>query len=587
MKNFINNKTGIILSIILMLVTVITVGIIIYINVLPFIYLSLVILILLGLVSFISCLQFRNNKSSKKLNIITSIVVLIISIILIYFINTFNFLGLVTKSGYKIQNYSVIVLKDSSYDNIQDISGKKLGYVDSSDDGIKLALENITKEVTTSQISKSDVVTLSNELISNNLQAIMIENSYKGMLNDEVEEFGNKTKVIFEFSIKIKVDEESKSVKSVTKDAFNIYISGIDTYGDINSVSRSDVNIIVTVNPNTHQVLLTNIPRDYYVTLAGTSSKDKLTHAGMYGIEKSVKTIEDILNIDINYYVKVNFTSLQEIIDALGGVTVYSKYSFTSYIDNYYFKEGFNNVNGAQALAFARERKSFAEGDIMRGKNQQAVIEAIIRKASSPSIIYKYNSILNSLSGKFQTSMSSEEILELVKFQLSKNPKWNVTSITLNGVGSSEYTYSAGNQKLSVLIPDTSTIENAKSLIKDVFNGKKLDSSYGEVKSPTNPIKNNVINNENISNENEIIEDDNSSNNNDNSITNSIENNIGNIVIENNINNDIDNTILENEIKDLENNIENNILDNSDVDNDIMDNSIENLDIDEGKIDIN
>lgn len=587
MKNFINNKTGIILSIILMLVTVITVGIIIYINVLPFIYLSLVILILLGLVSFISCLQFRNNKSSKKLNIITSIVVLIISIILIYFINTFNFLGLVTKSGYKIQNYSVIVLKDSSYDNIQDISGKKLGYVDSSDDGIKLALENITKEVTTSQISKSDVVTLSNELISNNLQAIMIENSYKGMLNDEVEEFGNKTKVIFEFSIKIKVDEESKSVKSVTKDPFNIYISGIDTYGDINSVSRSDVNIIVTVNPNTHQVLLTNIPRDYYVTLAGTSSKDKLTHAGMYGIEKSVKTIEDILNIDINYYVKVNFTSLQEIIDALGGVTVYSKYSFTSYIDNYYFKEGFNNVNGAQALAFARERKSFAEGDIMRGKNQQAVIEAIIRKASSPSIIYKYNSILNSLSGKFQTSMSSEEILELVKFQLSKNPKWNVTSITLNGVGSSEYTYSAGNQKLSVLIPDTSTIENAKSLIKDVFNGKKLDSSYGEVKSPTNPIKNNVINNENISNENEIIEDDNSSNNNDNSITNSIENNIGNIVIENNINNDIDNTILENEIKDLENNIENNILDNSDVDNDIMDNSIDNLNIDEGKIDIN
>lgn len=587
MKNFINNKTGIILSIILMLVTVITVGIIIYINVLPFIYLSLVILILLGLVSFISCLQFRNNKSSKKLNIITSIVVLIISIILIYFINTFNFLGLVTKPGYKIQNYSVIVLKDSSYDNIQDISGKKLGYVDSSDDGIKLALENITKEVTTSQISKSDVVTLSNELISNNLQAIMIENSYKGMLNDEVEEFGNKTKVIFEFSIKIKVDEESKSVKSVTKDPFNIYISGIDTYGDINSVSRSDVNIIVTVNPNTHQVLLTNIPRDYYVTLAGTSSKDKLTHAGMYGIEKSVKTIEDILNIDINYYVKVNFTSLQEIIDALGGVTVYSKYSFTSYIDNYYFKEGFNNVNGAQALAFARERKSFAEGDIMRGKNQQAVIEAIIRKASSPSIIYKYNSILNSLSGKFQTSMSSEEILELVKFQLSKNPKWNVTSITLNGVGSSEYTYSAGNQKLSVLIPDTSTIENAKSLIKDVFNGKKLDSSYGEVKSPTNPIKNNVINNENISNENEIIEDDNSSNNNDNSITNSIENNIGNIVIENNINNDIDNTILENEIKDLENNIENNILDNSDVDNDIMDNSIDNLNIDEGKIDIN
>lgn len=581
MKNFKNNKTGIVLSIILMLVTIITVGIIIYIDVLPFVYLSLVILILLGVVSCISCLQFRKNKSSKKLNIITGVVIAVISIILIYFINTFNFLGIVTKSGYKIQNYSVIVLKESSYDKIQDISGKKLGYLDSNDEGIKLALENITKEVTTSQISKSDVVTLSNELFSNDLQAIMIENSYKEMLNDEVEEFANKTKVIFEFSIKIKVDETSKSVKSITKDPFNVYISGIDTYGDISSVSRSDVNIIVTVNPNTNQVLLTNIPRDYYVTLAGTSSKDKLTHAGMYGIEKSVKTIEDILDIDINYYVKVNFTSLQEIIDALGGVTVYSKYSFTSYIDNYYFKEGYNNMNGAQALAFARERKSFAEGDIMRGKNQQAVIEAIIRKASSPSIIYKYNSILNSLNGKFQTNMSTDEILELVKFQLSKNPNWNVTSITLNGVGSSEYTYSAGNQKLSVLIPDISTIDNAKSLIKDVFDGKKLDSSYGEVKSPTNPVKNNVTNNEVKKEEKKEVEENN------NNIVNSIENNIENSVIENEIENDINNNVINNDINDVENNIENNIIDNNTIDNDIIDNTVENTDINKEKIDIN
>lgn len=585
MKNFKNNKVGIILTIILMLITIITVGIIIYINVLPFTYLILVILFLLGIVSCISCLQFRNNKCSKKLNIITGIGVAIISVILIYFVNTFNFLGLMTKSGYKIQNYSVIVLKDSDYEKIQDISGKNLGYVDSNDEGMRLALENITKEVTTTQISKSDVVTLSNELLSNELQAIMIENSYKAMLNDEVEDFANKTKVIFEFSVKLKVDETSKSVKSVTKDPFNIYISGIDTYGDISSVSRSDVNIIVTVNPNTHQVLLTNIPRDYYVTLAGTSSKDKLTHAGMYGIEKSIETIEDILDIDINYYLKVNFTSLQEIIDALGGITVYSKYSFTSYIDNYYFKEGYNNMNGAQALAFARERKSFAEGDIMRGKNQQAVIEAIIRKASSPSIIYKYNSILNAINGKFQTSMSTDEILELVKFQLSKNPKWNVTSITLNGVGSSEYTYSAGNQKLSVLIPDVDTIDNAKSLIKDVFDGKKLDSSYGEVKSPTNPVKNNVTNYENSSDEKESKEDNNNINN-EGSITNSIENDITNSTIENNIDNDINNTIIENEIKDPQNVIENNIIDNSDINNDIIDNSIDNSAFNEEKIDI-
>lgn len=581
MKNFEKNKLGKILSILLMIITVITVGIIIYINVLPFSYLSLVIVGLLGIVACISCLQFRKTKTNKKLNIITGIGIAIVSVIFIYFINTFNFLGLVTKSGYKIQNYSVIVLKDSNYNNIQDISGKKLGYVDSNDEGIKLALENITKEVTTSKISKSDVVTLSNELFSNDLQAIMIENSYKEMLNDEVEDFSNNTKVIYEFSVKIKVSESSKGVKSITKDTFNVYISGIDTYGDISSVSRSDVNMIITVNPTTHQVLLTNIPRDYYVTLAGTSSKDKLTHAGMYGIEKSIETIENVLDIDINYYVKVNFTSLEKIIDALGGVTVYSKYSFTSYIDNYYFEEGYNNMNGAQALAFARERKSFAEGDIMRGKNQQAVIEAIIRKASSPSIIYKYNSILNSLSGKFQTNMSTDEILELVKFQLSKNPNWNVTSITLNGVGSSEYTYSAGNQKLSVLIPDNSTIENAKSLIKDVFDGKILDSSYGEVKSPKTPVKNNVTNNEVKEEEKKEVEENN------NNIVNSIENNIENSVIENEIENDINNNVINNDINDVENNIENNIIDNNTIDNDIIDNTVENTDINKEKIDIN
>lgn len=571
MGKFKYNKLGKILAILLMFISIVTMGIIIYINILPFKYLCIVMLLMLGFVAILSSMQFKRKKSSKKLNIITGIYMLIISVLLIYFVNTFNFLDLVTNSDYKIQNYSVVVLKDSEYEKIQDISGKKLGYIESNDEGIKLALENITREVTTTQIAKSDAIMLSNELFSNDLDAIMIENSYKEILNEEVEEFSNKTKVIYEFSVKIKVDETSKGVKSITEEPFNVYISGIDTYGDISSVSRSDVNMVVTVNPATHQVLLTNIPRDYYVTIPGTSgSKDKLTHAGMYGIDKSVMAVEDILDIDINYYVKVNFTSLEEIVNALDGITVYSEYSFTSYIDNYYFKEGYNNMNGAQALAFSRERKSFAEGDIMRGKNQQAVIEAIIRKASSPSIIYKYNSLLNSLNGKFQTNMTSDEILKFIKFQLNQNPTWNVTAITLNGIGSSEYTYSCGSQKLSVLIPDESTISNAKALIKDVFDGKTLQSSYGEVENPSNPVKNIVNNNEEKNEKEEEI------------VENKIENNVIKNEsmedekldenIENEINNSIDNTInsdiINNEI--LDDNIINDAIENNDIINDVI-----------------
>ncbi|MDO4282093.1 MAG: LCP family protein [Clostridia bacterium] len=571
MKNFKSNKLGIILSIILMIITVITVGIILYINVLPVKYLIALIIILLGFAAFVSVYQFKRRQKSKKLNVITGIGILMISILLIYFVNTFNFLNLVTRSGYKIQNYSVIVLKDSRYEKIQDISGEKLGYLENGDEGSKLALENITKEVTTTQIAKSDVISLSDDLFSNDLQAIMIENSYKEILNEEIENFSNNTKVIYEFSVKIKVDENSKGVGSITEEPFNVYISGIDTYGDISSVSRSDVNIVVTVNPNTHQVLLTNIPRDYYVTIPGTSgNKDKLTHAGIYGIDKSIGAVEDILDININYYVKVNFTSLEEIVDALGGIIVYSEYSFTSYIDNYYFQEGYNNMNGSQALAFSRERKSFAEGDIMRGRNQQAVIEAIIRKASSPSIIYKYNSLLNSLNGKFQTNMTSDEILELIKFQLNKNPTWNVTSITLNGVGSSEYTYTAGNQRLSVLIPDESTISNAKSLIKAVFDGKVLESSYGEVTSPSNPIKN-IVTESNTNEKEEVKKEE------------KVENDVVNSVLQNEVieNNTVDNNITNEIINDVINDIDNNeTIDNTVIDNDIsndVENEIENV----------
>ena len=282
---------------------------------------------------------------------------------------------------------------------------------------------------------------------------------------------------------------------NVTKDTFTIYVAGIDTYGSVSSVSRSDVNMLVTINPKTGQVLLTSIPRDYYVRLHGTTGyKDKLTHAGIYGVDMSVQTLEDLLDIDINYYVRVNFTSLIKLVDALGGVDVYSEYSFNSnaglgYQDGFHFSKGYNHVNGEQALAFVRTRKAFIGGDRVRGKNQQALIEAIIRKVCSPTIIMRYTSILDSLEGSFDTNLSMNDITSLARYQIDKMPDWNISSISLDGTDGSEYTYSFSGQKLYVMIPSEDSVNSAKDKFTAVYNNEKLESSYGDVGDIKDPGK--------------------------------------------------------------------------------------------------
>ena len=393
-----------------------------------------------------------------------------------YILNTLGFLSKITATNYKTETYSVIVLKNSKYEKIKDIKDLDVGYFSNSE-GANQAKKKVLKKVDVTFKDYDDANEMASNLINGSESVIMLEDSLLSMVKEDNAEFESSTKVIYKFVIKIKSNTKAKDV-NVTSKPFNIYITGIDTYGEINSVSRSDVNIIATVNPKTKQVLLTSIPRDYYVQLAGTKgTKDKLTHAGIYGVDKSIKTIEDLLDIEINYYVKVNFTSVIDIVNALGGITVYSEYTFTS-IDGVHFTEGNNNMNGEQALAFARERKAFKDGDNQRGKDQQAVIAALIKKMCSKSIITKYDSILNSLKGKFETNMSSKKIRSLLKMQLNDMSTWNVSSYNLVGVNSNNYTYSGGNTKLFVLEPILGSIEEAHKLISDVIKGKKLEPSY-------------------------------------------------------------------------------------------------------------
>ena len=267
-------------------------------------------------------------------------------------------------------------------------------------------------------------------------------------------------------TIRVKVTNKTASA-DVTK-PFVIYVSGIDTYGEVSKTSRSDVNILIAVNPKTHKVLLVNTPRDYYVQLHGTTGvKDKLTHAGIYGVDMSEKTLEDLYNIDINYNVRINFTSLEKLVDAMGGVEVQSEYNFSS--GGFNFVAGNNQLNGKQALAFSRERYSFEGGDRTRGQNQMKVITAIISKMTQPAMALKAGEIVNALNGVFETNMASDDIAALIRTQLDTMAKWNVVSSSVDGAGASEPTYSMGAQRLYVMVPNEMSLSSAKQQLKDTL----------------------------------------------------------------------------------------------------------------------
>lgn len=468
-----------ILALMLFLASLFMSYIIYKVNLLPNKYLYLV----LGGIAFINIffdIFLMRNKARKGVRgffaFLTIVVLGVMAFFAHYILNTLGFLAKIGPTNYKTETYSVIVVNDSKYNKIKDIKDLDVAYYSNSK-GAKEANKKVLKSVDVNFKDYDDANEMASKLLNNEEKVIMLEDSVLSMVNEDDPEFNNKTKVIYKFVIKIKSKTKAKDV-NVTEKPFNIYITGIDTYGEITSVSRSDVNIVATVNPKTKQVLLTSIPRDYYVQLHGTTGiKDKLTHAGIYGVDMSIATIEDLLDIEINYYVKVNFTSLIDIVNALGGITVYSDYTFTS-IDGVHFTEGNNNMNGEQALAFARERKAFQAGDIQRGKDQQAVIAALIKKVCSKSIITKYDSLLNSLKSKFQTNMSSNKITSLLKMQLNDMATWNVSTYNLDGVNSNNYTYSGGNAKLFVFEPKLGSIKQANDLINKVMNGEKLKPSY-------------------------------------------------------------------------------------------------------------
>ena len=385
-------------------------------------------------------------------------------------------LAIAGKNLQKTTSY-VVVMADDPARSIGDTVGYTFGILsqdaDISADNTSALLEDIKDGLggKVDTTTYSELTSLADALYDGNAGAIILNSGYLTALDslDDYSTFTQDTRIIYEFST-TKELEPIKPNASITSQPFVVYCSGIDARSsDINIQSLSDVNILAVIHPRTHQILLINTPRDYYVPLARNGQRDKLTHAGIYGTGESMQTLDNLYGTHTSFYMRVNFAGLTKIVDALGGVDVYSTKTFS--MGGYNFTEGVNHLNGEAALCFSRERYAFADGDNQRGKNQMAVIQAIISKASSPAVLKNYQTLLSSLSDAFITSLSYDDIASLVQMQLQDMSGWHVTSYAVSGSGDTSYCYALGDAAW-VMRPNMDTVNTAKDLIRQVMSGE-------------------------------------------------------------------------------------------------------------------
>ena len=416
------------------------------------------------------------KKIKIPIKIFANIIILIFSSFFIlgntYLDRTISFFDRINDNLSQSEEYYLMVLKDAKYNKIEELDGEKIGfYKNESTHNIKQAVETLGKKIYFEEQDYDDIQNLFEAIREKEVKGILINASIKNIMNEDYSYMINTLKEIGTLNVPIKNNDIVKIV-DVTNRPFNIYLIGSDSYGDITKTSNGDVNMVFTINPKTNQILLTSIPRDYYVELYNTNGgMDKLTHASYYGIETAVKTVETLLETDINYYARVNFSTVVKIVDLIGGIEVNSDYSFCDSGRVGCYKKGYNKLNGEQALAFARERKSFNGGDRVRGQNQQKVIKAIIDKVtSSTALISKYSDILSAIEKSFQTNLDDKSITKLVKLQLNKMPSWEIINQSLDGSDSSAYTYSYPKKQLYVMKPNEETIIEAQNKIKEILN---------------------------------------------------------------------------------------------------------------------
>ncbi|MFS9009799.1 LCP family protein [Streptococcus infantis] len=437
---------------------------------------SYINLLLAAIMVFIAlvALFLISNRKAKKFTLIMLLLSIVASSLALVGVHQFVSLAnhLNATSNYSSYSISVAVLADSEIGNVSQLSSVTAP--------TKTDAENIKKlldDIKTSQNKdlkvedSSSYLAAYKSLLAGETKAIVLNSVFENLIEQEYPEHAKKIKKIY-------TKELTKTVeapKSSQNKAFNIYISGIDTYGPISSVSRSDVNIIMTVNQETKKILLTTTPRDAYVPIAdgGNNQNDKLTHAGIYGVDASIHTLENLYGIDLNYYARLNFTSFLKLIDLLGGVDVNNDQEFTSLHGNYHFPVGNVHLDSERALGFVRERYSLANGDGDRGRNQQKVISAIVQKLTSAEALKNFDDIMQSLQDSVQTNMPPETMVSLVNAQLASGGKYTVITRDLKGTGRMDLpSYAMPDSSLYMLEVDPNSLETLKTEIKDIMEGK-------------------------------------------------------------------------------------------------------------------
>lgn len=470
MKTLLSRKLSLVFLIAQFLISAALVGVAFYVGFIPLKYIVALIVLCLFLLAYEVFSQMTD-----KIYIVGRVLCALICFFYIgggyYCVNTYSAIDEMAGQQVKVDEISCIVLKDDPAQSIYDTKDYTFGILAANDrENTNKALAEVQaaigKEPATIEYQDND--TLIDALYAKDVNVIVINEANRSPIEEYYKTFSDDTRVLNTHKVETIIQEDEK-LDDITKTPFNVYLSGIDVYGSIKTTSRSDVNVIVTVNPNTKQILLTSTPRDYYVPLTVSNGiPDKLTHAGIHGVDCSIGTLENLYGIDIDYYVRVNFTSVRKIVDLLGGVKVYSDYDFTSDWGPS-FKKGYNQVNGKQALAFCRERHHFANGDYQRGRDHQHMIEAILNKAMSPDILPNYADLLKTASKNFQTNMSTKEITALAKMQLNDMSQWTIKYANAAGQGASKTTYSYQSRKLYVCVPDYNSVAKITKRINKVL----------------------------------------------------------------------------------------------------------------------
>lgn len=486
------SKFSKVLSILLSVVLVISSFYLLYqvirLNVLPskFLFPLTIGVVVLDAIFILLLVYFSKNVVSKIICIVLTLFICVASCFGGYYISkTQNVLSSITNVAKHAKNtVSVIVKESSSIKNKSQLNGVSVGSLRLNEQGSKKVLKELSSEgIVLNQTEYDSMTALLEAFYNGKVDSIIINESSRSQILDmeAYSNFDSNTRVVYQTSYKVKNNDSATSVSDITSKPFNVLISGSDTRGGFDENGRSDVIMIATVNPKTHTILLTSVPRDFYVTTACDAGDgcmqgalDKITHTGIHGTNTTKRTVEQLLGIEINYTFKVGFDTVTELVDVLGGVDVYVEPGYATTTSEFSVHEGVNHLNAQQALAFARERYSYTEGDRQRTKNQQQVLMGIVKEATKPSVITNYAAIMDTMANTFSTTMSNEEITDLIKYQLNNNPTWKMEQYMVDGTGDTLMCAELGDAA-SVMVPDQSTVKMAKDKINAVLAGKSSE----------------------------------------------------------------------------------------------------------------